>query len=146
MRRVLLGIGLAAVCGSARATPFAVRYAGTNTSIVVDQGSIGRSGAIRVAWTYVFFRSSPLMTKRLEILATREVVNCQTRTEKALATVGYLSSGQLLSRAGPDPAWTTHLRGSNTGLMMTTMCDGADPAWTILRLPNIFAVYRAVWR
>jgi hypothetical protein len=151
MRRPLLAIGLtmlvlATVTQAAEAAPFITRYAGTNTAIAVDMGSIGRGGAVRTGWTYVFFRSNRLMTKRLEILATREAVNCTTRSEKALATVGYMASGAEISRAGPDPAWTIHLRGSNTDLIISALCEGRDPEWTLLRLPNVFAVYRAVWR
>jgi len=146
MRGILLGIGLAAVCGAAQATPFAIRYAGSNTAIVVDEGSIGRSGAVRVAWTYVFFRSNRFMTPRLEILATHEAVNCVTRREKALASVGYLANGAVLSRTGPDAAWSSHLRGSNTDLIMTTICDNAAAPWVVLRLRSVFAVYKAVWR
>jgi hypothetical protein len=146
MRGILLGIGLAAICGAAQASPFAIRYAGSNTAIVVDQGSIGRSGAARVAWTYIFFRSNRLMTPRLEILATHEAVNCRTQREKALASVDYLASGVVLSKTGPDAAWSSHLRGSNIDLIMTTLCEGATPPWVVLRLPNVFAAYKAVWR
>jgi hypothetical protein len=146
MRTALLAIALAAVCGSAHATPFVIRYAGTNTAIAVDRGSIGRSGPVRVAWTYVLFRTGSIfMSQRLQILATRQAVNCQTRLEKSLGSAGYLASGAQISANGPEAQWGTSLRGSNTDLILTTMCEGPDPAWTMVRAATVFDAYRATW-
>jgi hypothetical protein len=97
--------------------------------------------------TYEFFRTGSIfMSSRLQILATRQVVNCKTRRAKSLGTVGYLATGERISATGPDPGWSENLRGSNTDLILTTMCEGPDLAWTRLRAPTVFDLYRATWR
>jgi hypothetical protein len=147
MRTALLALVLTAACGAAQASPFVVRYGGSNTALAVDQGSIGRSGVFRSAMTYEFFRTGSIfMSSRLQILATRQVVNCKTRLAKSLGTVGYLADGARISATGPDPGWSENLRGSNTDLILTTMCDGPDLAWGRIRAPSVFDVYRATWR
>jgi len=147
MRTALLALALAAACGAAQASPFVVRYGGSNTALAVDLGSIGRSGVFRSAMTYEFFRTGSIfMSSRLQILATRQVVNCKTRRAKSLGTVGYLATGERISATGPDPGWSENLRGSNTDLILTTMCEGPDLAWTRLRAPTVFDLYRATWR
>jgi hypothetical protein len=147
-RTALLGLTLAAAaCGAAQASPFVIRYGGSNTALAIDQGSIGSSGAFRSAMTYQLFRTgSMFMSSRLQILATRQVVNCKTRLAKSLGTVGYLANGARISATGPDPGWTENLRGSNTDLILTTMCEGPDPAWSRVRAATVFDVYRATWR
>ena len=146
-RTALMALALAAAGSAAEASPFVIRYGGSNTALAVDQGSIGRSGVFRSAMTYEFFRTGSIfMSSRLQILATRQVVNCKTRLAKSLGTVGYLASGARISATGPDPGWSENLRGSNTDLILTTMCEGPDPAWTRMRAQTVFDVYFATWR
>jgi hypothetical protein len=146
-RTALLVMGLAAVCGPVRAAPFAVRYAGTGTALALDEGSILADGVFKSAWIYQFFRTGRgLVSPRLQIMATRQIVDCHARTTRDLASVRYLASGVRIGARGADPGWTTSLRGSNSDLLMTAICDGPDRAWSRLRGPTVFDLYRSTWR
>ncbi len=142
-----LAIALAAVGGAAHATPFAIRTAGADTAIAIDLGSITRFRSYRIAWTYEFFRSGAgLMSKRMQIMATREMVDCRTRQNIDLQTVRYMADGAELSRIGREAHWKISLRGSNSDYLVGVICDGVDPAWKASRVPTVFDLYRATWR
>jgi hypothetical protein len=147
LRTTLAAVGLTAVCGSAQAAPFAIRFSGTGTALVLDEGSAAPYGAFRSAWIYQFFRrGGGLTSERLQILATRQVVNCRTRQTRDLASVRYLASGVRIAATGSDAAWTTSLRGSNSDRLLTAICEGPDAAWSRAPGPTVFDVYRSTWR
>jgi hypothetical protein len=147
MRGMLLAVALTTVGGTARAAPFAIRYSGSNTAIAVDRGSIAPSGALRTATSYVFFRQgSFLMSRRLQIMATRQVVDCKMHRLKSLGSAGYLVSGMQISATGPDADWADTLRGSSTDYIITAVCEGPDAAWTTVRVQTAFDLYRVAWR
>ena len=146
MRRLVLGLLLAATCGSARAAPFVIRTAGSDTAIAIDQASIQRVGHYNTAWTYEFFRvGSPLEGRRTQIIGILELINCRTHLVRHLKVVHYLASGVAITRQGPQAAWTDTLRGSNTDLMLRAACEGPSNAWAHRRAANVFALYDKAW-
>ena len=146
MRGLVLGMALAAACGSAQAAPFVIRTAGSDTAIAIDQASIQRVGHYKTAWTYEFFRTGgPLEGRRTQIIGILELINCRTHLVRHLKVVHYLASGVAITRQGPQAAWTDTLRGSNTDLMLRAACEGPSNAWAHRRAANVFELYDKAW-
>ena len=147
MRAVLLAVALLALSGQAKAGPFAVRGGGAATALAVDLGSVTVHGASRAAWTYqLFWRRRAAAGRKVEVLAILQAVNCDSRVERALATIQYTAAGRVLRRTGPATPWTTSLYGSNTDYMLNVICGAPDSAWTRQRARDPFDLYRRVWR
>ncbi len=144
VRRLLLALVLTASCGAAQAAPFVIRTAGSNTAIAIDQASVRVAGHFRSAWTYEFFREGG--KGRAQILGILELVNCANHFSRHLKVVHYQASGALLDVQGPEPRFTDSLRGSNTDLMLTAICDGPGDVWARRRAQNVFDLYRRAWR
>ena len=145
--RLVLALVLAAACGTAQAAPFVIRTAGSNTATVIDQASVRVEGGFRSAWTYEFFREGgPLSGGRAQILGVLELVNCTDHLSRRLKVVHYLASGVALGRQGPERRFTDSLRGSNTDLMLTAICDGPSDVWARRQAANVFDLYRLAWR
>ena len=133
--------------GPAAANAFVVRTAGAATAIAVDQDSLRATGDYRTGWTYELYRErNPLLGRRTQITGVLELVDCRTLLARRLKVVHYLDTGEVLSRIGPERAWTESLRGSNTDLILRVMCGGPDPVWAHRRAKTVFDLYREVWR
>lgn len=138
---------LVSTCGGARAANFVARTAGAATAIAVDLDSVRRNGFFRAGWTYEMFRErNPLNGQRTQITGVLTVVNCKTQFARRLRVAHYLASGRVLSVAGPEPAWTDSLRGSNTDLMLRAICHAPDSAWARRRAASVFDLYAMVWK
>lgn len=141
-----LAVGLAAA-GRAEARDFAVRTAGADTAIAIDRDSLRRTGHYRTGWTYELYRErNPLAGRRIQITGVLLRVDCRTLLSRRLEVAQYLGDGRVLSRSGPERAWTEALRGSNTDLMLRAMCRGPDRAWARRKVKTVFDLYRRVWR
>lgn len=146
--RAALAVALAVLgAGPAAANTFVVRTAGAATAIAVDRDSIRTRGHYRTGWTYELYREhNPLLGERTQITGVLELVNCKTLLARRLKVVHYLDTGEVLSRTGPERAWTESLRGSNTDLILRAMCRGPDPVWAHRRAKTVFDLYGEVWR
>ncbi len=144
---MLLAVALLALAGPVQAAPFMVRGGGAATALAVDLGSVSVHGESRAAWTYQFFWSRRAFAgRKVEVLAILQAVNCGTRVERALATTQYTADGSVLRRNGPATPWTTSLYGSNTDYMLNVICGAPDSAWAWRNAPDVFHLYRSVWR
>jgi hypothetical protein len=147
MRAVLAFVAALAVAGPATADEFIVRTAGAATVIAVDQSSVLKTGRDRTGWTYELYRErNPLIGERTQITGVLALVNCKTLLTRRLKVVHYLDSGEVVSRIGPEQAWTESLRGSNTDLILRAMCRGPDPVWAHRKAKTVFELYGEVWR
>ena len=146
MRRALLAMALLALAGQAEAATFVVRGGGAATVLAVDLDSVSVHGESRAAWTYQFFWSRRAFAgRKVEVLAILQAVNCQTKVERALATIQYTAAGKVLRRTGPATPWTTSLYGSNTDYMLDVICGAPDRVWARRSAPDVFYLYRRVW-
>lgn len=148
MRSPALAVATALVVASpAIANSFLVRTAGAATAIAVDQDSIRANGPYRTGWTYELYRErNPLLGARTQVTGVLALVNCKTLLARRLKVVHYLDTGRVLSRTGPEPAWSESLRGSNTDLILRAMCRGPDPVWAHRKAKTVFELYDEVWR
>jgi hypothetical protein len=144
---IAIVLAAVAVGGAARASPFLIRYSGSNTALAIDQGSIAARGPFKAAWTYVFYRKGSIWVRdRMQIFGRRQIFDCRRSAEKDLATVGYADNGRIVARSGADAHWTIDLSGSNTAIVVNTVCDGPDAAWTRVAAPSVFAAFRQTWK
>ena len=136
-----------AVAGPATANDFVVRTAGAATAIALDQNSVLKTGHYRTGWTYELYRErNPLTGERTQITGVLLLVNCKTLLARRLKVVHYLSTGETISRIGPETVWTESLRGSNTDLILRAMCLKPDDVWARRKAKTVFQLYREVWR
>lgn len=135
------------IAGPAAANTFVVRTAGAATAIGVDETSIRTSGRYRTGWTYELYRErNPLQGQRTQITGVLELVDCKTLLARRLKVVHYLDDGRVISRIGPERAWSESLRGSNTDLILRAMCRGPDEVWARRKARTVFELYGQVWR
>jgi hypothetical protein len=146
LRWAVLAIALA-TAGPALAGDFVVRTAGAATAIAIDRDSVRATGHYRTGWTYELYRErNPLFGRRTQITGVLLLVDCKSLLSRRLKVEHYLEDGKLLSRTGPESAWTEALRGSNTDLMLRAMCRGPEGAWARRKAESVFELYRKVWR
>ena len=146
LRSVVIVLALAAA-GPALANEFVVRTAGAATAIALDRNSVRQVGHYRTGWSYELYRErNPLGGERTQITGILELVNCKTLFSRRLKVAHYAEDGRMLSRFGPERAWTEALRGSNTDLILRAMCHGPDRAWAKRKADTVFELYRRVWR
>ena len=133
--------------GPAAANAFVVRTAGAATAIAVDENSVLKTGHYRTGWTYELYRErNPLTGERTQITGVLLLANCKTLFARRLKVVHYLSTGEAISRIGPETVWTESLRGSNTDLILRAMCLKPDEVWARRKAKTVFQLYREVWR
>jgi hypothetical protein len=146
LRSAMIAIALTAA-GPALAGEFVVRTAGAATAIAIDRDSVRQTGHYRTGWTYELYREhNPLTGRRTQITGVLLLVDCKSLMSRRLKVAHYLEDGRVLSRTGPERAWTEALRGSNTDLMLRAMCRGPDPVWARRKAGSVFELYRKVWR
>jgi hypothetical protein len=143
----VLAAALLVLASRAEAAPFVVRAGGAATALAVDLSTVSASGDSRAAWTYqLFWSRRALAGRKVEVLAILQAVNCKTKVERVLATTQYTAGGKVLRRTGPATPWTISLDGSNTDYMLDVICGAPDGVWARRSVPDVFALYRRVWR